>query len=41
MLGTSFDIIYHEFTMGTQGILKAVLVMIDGLVEKGHPGTYY
>lgn len=34
MLGTSFDIIYHEFTMGTQGRPKAVLVMIDGLVEK-------
>jgi len=33
-LGTSSDIIYHEFTMGTEGRPEAVLVMVDGLVEK-------
>lgn len=32
-LGTSSDIIYHQFTMGTEGRPKAVLVMVDGLVE--------
>ena len=32
-LGTSPDIIYHQFTMGTEGRPKAVLVMVDGLVE--------
>lgn len=33
-LGTSSDIVYHEFTMGTEGRPDAALIMVDGLVEK-------
>lgn len=33
MLGTSSDIIYREFSMGTEGRPEAMLVLIDGLVE--------
>jgi len=33
-LGTSPDIVYHEFTMGTEGRPPAILISIDGLVEK-------
>lgn len=33
MLGTSSDLIYREFSMGTEGRPEAMLVLIDGLVE--------
>jgi len=33
-LGTSSDIVYHEFTMGTEGRPDASLIYVDGLVNK-------
>ena len=33
-LGTSGDIVYHEFTMGTEGRPDASLIYVDGLVNK-------
>ncbi|MFZ7103677.1 MAG: spore germination protein [Peptococcaceae bacterium] len=33
-LGESSDIVYHRFTMGTEGRPEAVLIMVDGIVDK-------
>ncbi|NLT95441.1 MAG: spore germination protein [Clostridia bacterium] len=33
MLGTSSDLVFHDFILGTEGRPKAVLILVDGLVD--------
>jgi len=33
-MGTSSDIVYHQFNLGTNGSPQAALIMVDGLVDK-------